>query len=74
MAEAWESFLEWLADSPEEEGAQVIPDSQYDDWVNDLEQGEELVDIAVYEALSAGNPVIWPGPRFVEWMDSKAGL
>jgi len=74
MAEAWESFLEWLADSPEEEGAGVVLDSQYDDWVDSLEQGEELVDITVYEALNAGNPVIWPEPQFVEWMDSKEGL
>ena len=73
MAEAWESFLEWLADSPEEEGAGVVLDSQYDDWVDGLEQGEELVDIAIYEALNAGNPVIWSGSKFVEWMKSKEG-
>jgi hypothetical protein len=62
LAEAWGKLLK--------ESPLVYQDSQYDDWVESLPRGEELVNIRIYEALNAGNPVIWPGSQFVEWMNN----
>lgn len=64
LSEAWESMMEDLND----QGVFIIENTEYDSWLNGLEQGEELVDLSIYEALSASNPLVLPDDQFVQWM------